>query len=425
VRRLQREDGQVLPLLVLGLLVVLLGVAAIVVDVGRAYLVKRQLQKTADAAALVAADALPDAATARSTAAAYGPAGKNPVRGATAAQTATAWCLKSITYCYGTAPKTAVTSGSANGVVVTETASVQTTFAKLFGVGSINVSAKATACGMCGAQPLDIALVLDRTGSMAGNMTNLKNGVKTFLQSLDPQLAWVSLLVVPPATDASNSCSAPDQYAYAGQYPLYQSSNYLIVPLSHDYKTAAGALNTSSKLVSTINCLPNGGATSYKEALIAAQEQLVDHGSGRQNVQRVIVFESDGAANTVPLAYGGGAINPDDPHRDDVMRPCGSALDYVNNTVKPSGTLVFTVAYAVGRDEDCYQAPHLEPSGRSWTIVGYRDVREATTASATLSGMASPNGAVSQANQGDMSVSFQQIATKLLGAKLVPDDEAG
>ena len=44
------ERGQVIVLLVV-VLVVLLGAAALVVDVGRAYLIKRHLQASADAAA--------------------------------------------------------------------------------------------------------------------------------------------------------------------------------------------------------------------------------------------------------------------------------------------------------------------------------------------------------------------------------------
>lgn len=56
--RLRREDGQTLALTVL-FLVSLLGAAALVLDVGSWFREKRQLQATADAAALAAAQALP------------------------------------------------------------------------------------------------------------------------------------------------------------------------------------------------------------------------------------------------------------------------------------------------------------------------------------------------------------------------------
>jgi hypothetical protein len=151
----------------------------------------------------------------------------------------------------------------------------------------------------------------------------------------------------------------------------------------------------------------------------------VNHGSGRPNVQRVIVFESDGAANTVPFSYlSSPYYTPGPGHTDDVLRPCGSALDYANNVIKRSGTIVYTVAYAVDQDDECYQAPHgqFDSSGR-WSYVDYKQIRESTSASATLAGIASPGGAVTQSTQTDMTASFQQIATKLMNAKLVPDSE--
>jgi hypothetical protein len=348
----------------------------------------------------------------------YGTGNKNRLAEIAVTETAKTWCLKSVTYCYGNATGSAPANGQANGVVVSESAAVPTTFARLFGIDAINVSAKSTACGMCGSQPFDIAVVVDRTGSMAGNMGDLKNGVKTFLQALDPKLDYVTLLALPPAV-GSDPCSPPTTDV------LYPTDNYLLVPIGNDYKTPAGDLNTSSNLLRTIDCMQPGGATSYKQALAAAQDQLVNHGSGRPNVQRVIVFESDGAANTVPLSYMSGLLEANDPHRDDVLRPCGSAVDYSTNTIRPSGTTVFTVAYALQRDDDCYQAPHFEQVGGKWTFVGYKAVREATSAGPALTAIADPGNAVAQATETDMSASFQKIANKLLGARLMPDSEAG
>jgi Flp pilus assembly protein TadG len=418
VRALRREEGQILPLIAVGLLVVLLGFMALVLDVGKAYVVKRQLQSVADAAALAAADVLPDTTAAHATAAAYGPAGKNPVAGVTVTQTATAWCLRSITYCYGNAPNRAPLNGQANGVVVKETARVPTTFARLFGIDSISVGARSTACGMCAAQPLDIALVLDRTGSMSDNMGDLTDGVKTFLRALDPRLDYVTLLVLPPTINGARCTNAE-------AYPLRSDDDYAITStrMSHDY-LVNGQLNPSSELVKAVDCLRAGGSTAYKQALIAAQSELVEHGSGRENAQRVIVFESDGAANVAPASYYRGPFDafPAPGHEDDLNRPCGSAVDYVNDVVKPSGTLVFTVAYAVGAADVCQIAPHLTTVGGQ--IRGISGPEGTITAPAALQRIASPGNAVGQANAGDMSASFQKIAAKLMGARLASDDEA-
>lgn len=420
-RRLHREDGQVIPLLAIGLLAVLLAFAALALDLGRVYLVKRQLQATADAAAIAATDGLPTVTNAVSLAAQYGPGGKNPISGVTVTQTVTPWCIRSVTYCYDNTPGTAPTNGQANGIVVRESASVPTTFAKIFGVDTINVSAKATACGMCSTPPLDIVVVADRTGSMAANMANLKSGLDEFLKMLDPGLDWVTLLELPPLAAGQTACSQPSSSV---NYPPNSDWSYLITRLSHDYLKADKSLNSSSTLVSDIACMQSNGATHYKQALIQAYDELVNHGSGRNGVRQVIVFESDGAANQVPPSYLDASFFPATGHTDDVLRPCGSALDYVNNVLKPAGVLIYTVAYAIGLDDNCYQAPHNEKNAQGKTVtITYKQIRESTSASATLSAMASPGGAVSQADQSDMKASFQQIAAKLMNAKLVPDSE--
>jgi hypothetical protein len=72
------------------------------------------------------------------------------------------------------------------------------------------------------------------------------------------------------------------------------------LPLSNDY-ASNGVLRTSSNLVSTLNCLSGGGYTAYANTLEAAQTEL--NSNGRPDVQDVIIFFSDGAANTGPSSY--------------------------------------------------------------------------------------------------------------------------
>src|SRR5207344_731778 len=67
-----RERGQVLVLALIFVVVVLLGIAAMVVDVGYAYYAHRSLQSSADAAALAGAQELPNVANATSAAKSYG-----------------------------------------------------------------------------------------------------------------------------------------------------------------------------------------------------------------------------------------------------------------------------------------------------------------------------------------------------------------
>lgn len=418
---MRAEGGQILPLLALGLLAVLLVVAALVVDFGRAYVVKRQLQAVADAAALAGAQALPNIANAQALASSYGSGGKNPVSYAVAEATPAAVCLRDV-YC---------AQGGANGVQVIESADVPTTFAKIFGLDHIHVSVRSTACGPCGAKPLDIAVVVDRTGSMAGNVQDLQSGVQTFLRMLDPQLDRVALLVLPPG----DPCRSP------GDDP-YGSTSYLAAPLSDDYLHADGTLNPGSAVVRALGCLSAGGPTSYRDALQAAQQELI--ADGRPGVQRVIVFETDGAANAAPdsvylppldtvVAQGLRVGLPRSESDPEIQRPCGSAVDYAHS-IQPSswsdptsGTIVFTVGYAVQHDDGCFVAPYVKcrPATKAGCLVRYKERSEGgLQASDALRQMASdPKFAIQQSQEADMSKSFAFVASQLNGV-LVPDDWA-
>ncbi len=53
-----------------------------------------------------------------------------------------------------------------NGIIVTSKSDVPTWFGRIIGISKMKVSAKATACSPCAVKPLDIMIVLDRTGSM-------------------------------------------------------------------------------------------------------------------------------------------------------------------------------------------------------------------------------------------------------------------
>ena len=232
------QRGQALVLVVMTL-AVLLGAAAFVMDVGYAYYAHRSLQADADAAAP------------RRRAGASGPvpgeADREPVHGRGRGQepaheppavtaTVTTKCLTTVPGC-----------SPANAIVVEETAPVKTTFARVLGIDTFNIRAKATACSPCGVRPLDIMVVLDRTLSMCmthsgatdsacTDLNHAKDGVRTFLSYLDPTQQRVGLGVLPPALGLTTSqkCAAPpltpQNYDSAG-------AKYTIVPLSQDYST--------------------------------------------------------------------------------------------------------------------------------------------------------------------------------------------
>jgi len=331
LRRRSGEDGQTIVLAVIAM-VALLALAAFAIDVGYVYYAHRSLQASADAAALAGAQKLPDAGEAKATAVEYGTSstGKNQLNNiGSVSEQITTKCLTSIPGC-----------DPANAVVAEESAQVPTFFARVLGIKSFNIKAKATACSYCGVKPLDIMIVVDRTGSMcmdhAGNndpactdMNKEKAALNEFLSFLEPARQRVGLAVFPPATSIGGRCNTPSDSNYNST-----SSPYVVVPLSSDYATKTGQLNTSSQLVSTVNCLKAAGNTSYAVAIEKAQAELVAH--GRPGVDRVIVFFSDGAANTGPSYYSSSS-----PYR---KQPCHQGVTSAGG-VKTAGTVVYSIGY--------------------------------------------------------------------------------
>ena len=98
-------------------------------------------------------------------------------------------------------------------------------------------------------------------------------------------------------------------------YDAYDRPNrgYLTDTISGNYKTAGGALNTSSGLyLHTVDgpatsCIQDDGSTSYSEAPRQAQAELLAH--GRPNVPSYIVFLTDGEAN-MGSVYGPNTAYP-------------------------------------------------------------------------------------------------------------------
>ena len=98
-----------------------------------------------------------------------------------------------------------------------------TYFLSVLGFNTINVSATAKACSPCNSVPLDIKLVVDRTGSMSANggstngqnkWQNLQDGLLNgFLPGLDSGLDYVGLTTLPPDVHGTNDVCKPPQAA--------------------------------------------------------------------------------------------------------------------------------------------------------------------------------------------------------------------
>jgi Flp pilus assembly protein TadG len=413
---LRATSGQTLPLVVVFMFTILI-FAGLVIDLGNAYRVQQALQASTDASAAAGAGQLtttfpPVGANAIAAAKKYGSqsGGTNPITGVPAAnvsQTVTATCVVQGTF----------TCTYPNTVTVDETANVPTYLLNLLGFSTIQLKAHAQACSPCGEVPLDIMLVLDRTGSMASDnkLANLKTGLlQGFLPGLDPTADYVGLAVLPPDMNGtSDICNAEPGEAYPADatygHTPYSVNNptYLMVPLSNNYATAAGTLIPGSPLVSDINCMKAGGQTGYASAMEAADAELIK--DGRTGVQKVMVVLSDGAANegqscldTTTKVKGKTVITPDpDPH---CMQPCQTAVNDATTYKASAGSakvLVYTILYGD------------QTNGANCQTYQQNDEVPAITSLTAMQEMASPGNYYPDPDPTNLKTIFQQIASDL------------
>jgi Flp pilus assembly protein TadG len=385
-------SGQTLPLVVVFLLTLLLFCGA-VIDIGNAYRVKQALQASADAAVAAGAGNLPNT-TAASTAAhnlSAENSGRNRIDGVpNVSANVTMDCSTSSTFC-----------NPANTVHITETANIPTYFLRLIGINSITETVRAQACSPCGGLPLDVMIVLDRTGSMAGTkISNAKAGILAFLSGMDPSIDNVGLVVLPPATSLANACSTTDDTTYQDTTPAY-----LLVPLGNTYATSLGNLDTNSALVSTVNCVHAVGGTAYTLALDSAYQEL--QANGRQGTQKVIVFLSDGAAN-----YGPQYFSSTSPY---LTNPCKSSVDNAA-TMKANRILIYTIAYTTSTSDICKVSPGGKVGTHVVTTSEYNQYNESPQISAVgaMQAIASPSNYYSNPNATSLTGIFTAISADIM-----------
>jgi Flp pilus assembly protein TadG len=406
-RRLREESGQAF-VLVAVMALVMLALVGIVLDVGHAFHAKRELQASVDAAALAAAQDLPDVPTASSTARQYSssPGQKNVHPDLPNVTTAvTPKCFTSLT----------LPCNPVNGIVVKETASVPTTFLGVLGIRSFTVSATGSASMRGGAAlPLDIMVVVDRTGSMCtpcSKIQEAKAGVLEFLQAMRPSVDMIGLELLPPATSVASRCNTASNSNYDTA-----SNPYVVVPLSNNFKTTdTSPLNQSSALVQTVNCISTGGITSYATAIDSAQTAL--NAQGRPNAQDVIIFFTDGEANYGPFYYGNSSA-----YR---KQPCGQGITSAANA-KAHGTWVYTIGYDTASNVKCAGYKNTSGCNQGAATQFACDEVPARTAVPTLQSMASTIDSdlkfYNQPQPGDLTSIFKSVAEDLTMVRLISDD---
>jgi Flp pilus assembly protein TadG len=327
-RRLGRDDENGLVLVWMSVfLLVFLGFAALAVDIGHGWLVAQQAQNAADAAALGGVIYLPgNPANAMSTAQSISTANgfQNGVNGVvvTPAQQTTTSQLE-----------------------VTVTKTVSTWFARALGFKTMTVSRSAYAdYGGPPATPLDIVLIIDRTGSMsAADLANVKSAAGVLLTTFKPSLVSVALGVLGPSSTSSGCPGASNVHGIAGTPATWIAAPSPAAPLYNDYQNANGTLNANSVLVKTINCL-NTSSVGTDLGTPVQQAQAYLAAKGRAGAGKGMILMTDGEANA------GSAANQD----------CKYAATQAA-AAKAAGITIVTIGFGIG-GANCADAAAPAPS---------------------------------------------------------------
>jgi hypothetical protein len=368
--RSKGERGQILVLFTL-VIVVLMGLAALAVDVGVLRNANQNLWNALDAGALAGASQLPDDGVAAEALAneflqknypgglppanvtvsfrcLIGSEGGSPrltdIPAACDPGTpAPAWsCNASV--CVAVCEPAA--GDSCNTIVVTGEVTVPYRFGPTVGVdqGSTGTVTSAACKGPCGAvpdNPVDIVLIVDRSSSMNGvDTTNARDAAHSVRQMLNPNQQWLGYSMLGPSASTQTCITRPAGSIGTANAPT-DVPRWVPVGLS-----GIGAhvnedfTSSSSRLAGAISCYTNSSTgTDLRDPIPMATYELNTY--GRPGVPKAIILMSDGQPNA-------STINPGNSNY------CLQANDAAT-AAKNAGIEIFTVAFGLdgANNPDC------------------------------------------------------------------------
>jgi hypothetical protein len=176
----------------------------------------------------------------------------------------------------------------------------------------ISVACKGS-CGTIAPNPMDVAVVADRTMSMnTTDVSAMITGIKGMLQQMTPSQQFVSLGTIgrsgASSTSQSGSCVS-GQLSYPSS--SVDTGSFVPVSFSKDYVDGAGTLQTGTALIKAIECLSNRSPVETGTALAAPMKAAARYllGYDANNVgeldvpprtptpRKVLIFETDGQPN--------------------------------------------------------------------------------------------------------------------------------
>jgi hypothetical protein len=427
--RRERQEGQILVLFTL-VLVILMGFAALVIDVGVLRKSNQDLWNSLDSGALAGAPSLPgNGAAAIAAARKYATenypgldpttidvtfrcvvgdrnndgvpdAGDVPYVCNPGAAGAGTWrCANGI--CAATCdPATA--GNSCNTIVLSSTVTVDYKFGPAIGVGSgtTQLVLSAACVGPCGAAPtvpVDLALIVDRTSSMdATDLNDAKNGAYEVLKIYDPEVQYIAFGILGPSR-TTGTCSGSDSPALGlPSTTVTGSVTWLPVgltgvgaPVNARYRNTDGTIDTSSLLYKTIHCMTNSSTgTILSTPLSQAHSYLL--ANGRSGVTKGIIFMTDGA-----------------PNGDTCLAAVNAAA-----AAKAAGIEIFTVGFGVGGGDLCESTGAW--AGKSVTKALAAMATSSTDDGCTVAENTDGDHYFCQPKSGDLNAVFKTAAAQLV-----------
>ena len=436
------------------MLFILLGMAAMVIDIGRAYFSYRELQDSTDAAALAGAQSLP-LATAAVVATQYSSTavGYNVHANLPNVTMATGYPMIRCLTTLKNEGMPCIAPALGNAITVRQQAPVPMLFASLIGHRTLTIVATATA-SMRGSSttPSNVLIVVDSTASMNSldadsNCVTTRiacalAGVQTLLNTLSPcgssfticgtvtsgnvvnAVDKVSLMTFP----AVSSATAVNDYNCAGAAPAIVPYSYptlpqySIVPFSSDYKTSDSVttLSSSSNIVAAVGAKSKctglqaiGGEGTYYAGVVYAAQAALNTASSAQ-IQNVMIILSDGDANATSAALPGASTTSGT--YPSTLNQCAQAVSAAH-AATAAGTRVYTIAYGATASGCATDKSGITPCQTMEQMASapqyfYSDYT-ATGGSSTCVSASQPTTNLNQI--------FSAIANDFTGPRLIPD----